>query len=734
MNTMSDTEQKLCLAVSWLASQLLTDDIATAIASSQLSDDTLAVILATLLVMIPEFSDADAVTGLVNTILSPSNTDYVDTEEALGMLITRHPELSTVCGSHTYSRFNALRTYVTAEAELLKLSSSPSSAGFAKAYIRKNNLLVHDLRFSTFAVPQLEFDTWQQGIVAPLTWLQQLSSNISLVEFESLSESDAFDYLVSFVTEANVDAVCENVLNPYLRYTTYQILINWLFQQERSTSSLETKYHILKSLVVFFATRLLLEDLEKLVNVFLSLCYCCPSVSLPIFLSIKETLAVLSDLNLPQGKPGFETSQTLENATVFDFSQLGICQPTKVSIKHLSTVIETAEQLYLNNLSFMDILHLSSATAEQQMLQLETLFSRTVPQITSAKDWTAFVSSTYRLYSHSQIFSQIKREDFNWYVFQTLVTHQQYTVLEASRSSIAQLGELDSQRVSKELASRFWLEVEQATNLNSSLSHLSSAKLILRLMGDEYPHCKSAMTVFDTLKNFKFHLEKNVPVTPYALLKQIRANYFVVLERILELNSKSYYAPEKLKRLSYEMDAISVNHRTTVEQDLRLMTLCAESALADDNFKYAYNFATKLLKEHSKEELHPFWLTFYQVGRYTSPSWSEEVREIWQQQLEVLSQTLLLLPDNQLEIKKLVLDQWYTLNARLRETGQNLSLNEERAEKGLEKRFTAALASGVKELGIDRKHALQAANDTTEKVSNLLVSGLGWAIGATPPA
>lgn len=201
---------------------------------------------------------------------------------------------------------------------------------------------------------------------------------------------------------------------------------------------------------------------------------------------------------------------------------------------------------------------------------------------------------------------------------------------------------------------------------------------------------------------------------------------------ILEHNPKSYLAFEKLFRILNDLMLYFDEDGELEQSDTngcfdRLKSACIESALIDNNFSYAYKQSMELIDHFAKSSsIDGFWLTFYQVGKYVSPNWIDEDSEsnrleIMIKQRELLSQTLQKIDcDGHV---KVILDQWNRLNEKIEHDYQSI---DQLKFAGFE---TKSDAKGP-ELSQVELNMARLPDKAGEKISNLFVSGLGWAIGA----
>ncbi|RLV89161.1 hypothetical protein JA1_005328 [Spathaspora sp. JA1] len=163
-------------------------------------------------------------------------------------------------------------------------------------------------------------------------------------------------------------------------------------------------------------------------------------------------------------------------------------------------------------------------------------------------------------------------------------------------------------------------------------------------------------------------------------------NLLELITIISQQNPKSYISFEKLFQVISDLSIyFQSNQQDTYFNKVKIA--CIESSLIEDNFNYAYTQTMQLFP------MCKDWIIFYQVGKYISPDWDTAPLYILIKQREILGLILEHFDEN----FKMVLDQWDRINSQIEQyqVGQQVS----------------------REVGRD-------------VISNLLVSGLGWAIGA----
>lgn len=305
-----------------------------------------------------------------------------------------------------------------------------------------------------------------------------------------------------------------------------------------------------------------------------------------------------------------------------------------------------------------------------------------------------------------------------------------------------------------------WELVRLASNIDERIGKMKLASECLDLLSviamddsieqeqkgviSKFKHLQKAL---NQLKNFKLVIEKNSPVTPqqiFCLLGQhgdeeVPSAIFLI-SQILEQNPKSYLAYEKLYRISIDFSIFSGIEVTDNFLPM-VQSACIESSLVDDNFSFAYKQSKAMfdyyVSKKQSEQLGKFWLTFYQVGKYILTEWFNDYDEkvsaskidILRKQKEVLSLTLKLTrpSDSTVDNSRLIIGQLRHVNEEIRrwyiEDDTQRAETTQRAVRSTQTQIQSNIKEIISEVSASRTHA-------SEKLSNLLVSGIGWAIGA----
>ncbi|GEQ67464.1 hypothetical protein JCM33374_g1129 [Metschnikowia sp. JCM 33374] len=307
---------------------------------------------------------------------------------------------------------------------------------------------------------------------------------------------------------------------------------------------------------------------------------------------------------------------------------------------------------------------------------------------------------------------------------------------------------------------KFWELFDSASNLDDRIGKLKLATNCLDILdtisrkdglSDENKKVviktKHLLKAIHSLKNFKLVLVRNSPVTPKQILDRITSSsseekypQFTVISSILEQNPKSYLAHERLHKIVNDL-GIFADFDLSIVSFPRIQSACVESALIDGNFDFAYKqtkaLITYCIETKNTECFNDIWLMFYQVGKYISSEWfgdydakiqDEKIGVLFKQR-EILSLAIKYTKPNTFttDNSRLLVGQFRHVNQEIQkwheEAGLHRSDEVQDAFQSTQKQIQENITGLLNE-------ASHSKNQASEKISNLFVSGLGWAIGA----
>lgn len=480
----------------------------------------------------------------------------------------------------------------------------------------------------------------------------------------------------------------------------------------------------------------------------------------------KLDLASTNDLlDLAYNKERFLNYPTFE--AFFMSSENGLSplfKPVKDRVLFLLHIVKTCKTLFLiNKLTLGKYLEWKFTSQSYDTKEKE--FAK-ILLLLDTKNWDVILDAAL-IYANCFI---LDKEDKKSQIDELTITHFLRCKLfdEVSHIYFEKGMSVSSEKFFGLVYAYLWTSIKGASNLNDNIGKLLEAKKCIKLLQEciktsavseenkrELAKVQHLLDAFSKLKHFRIVLVKGEPATPNSLILKYcqisNGERFDLMSEnspigliglILEQNTKSYLAFEKLFKVLNDLllfcEFQFSNHNFYFN---KLKTLCIESALVDDNFKFAYEASTELLDHlitNSSMDINDTWLTFYQVGKYVSPSWfSDECQDKSQRvqvlikQRDLISKTIKYIQPhpNAIDNSRLMLGQFMKLNAEIESwylnECENPSYNN-RSSKDIISENTTNLANEI------IADATSTTAQASEKLSNLFVSGLGWAIGANP--
>lgn len=599
----------------------------------------------------------------------------------------------------------------------------------------------------------------------------------SAVKFHEICQMHSSDSLfealispvsrTSFAGRLSVGNWMDNVIVPILAWKNYDMspVEKWMFATDNSTPRKQQLWN-----TVFFSFvkhEVPFENYLSIVKNFIINSYYDTTKDnnmssiemLKTFDLIRESIIALIPI-APKGQNVAFGDVTYENedfATVEEFagnsSLTPLFEATKDNLISLSEIIDTCSKLYpINQITvgkFLKLKYSRDTSKEDFRREVSRILVGLRPHNATQ------LLSTLDLFK-SVFIQQDEDEDLNVLVTERFLLNNLFDrVVEFYES-----GKISAEILYNLVVKKIWDSITNATSFDDrsgKLHEASSCIAIADKMGqdlsksnrEEIVKLKHLMKVFSNVKNFRLQLDRKSPV-PYDLIKrfgslpsneELRTDLESVspmglITSILEQNLKLYLAFERLFKILNDFllflndDIIDSSYYFQ-----RLMAACIEASLIDNNFNYAYKKSVELLEQYADDNLNHMWMTFYQVGNYKSPDWSmgqsiESQRvEILTKQSEILAKYLKTIDrmDVSSDNSRIIVSQWDKVNEALDEWYEQFEAQRERTNTTSSRQLQENITATAQEILNDAANTTSQASD---KLSNLLVSGLAWTIGA----
>lgn len=214
-----------------------------------------------------------------------------------------------------------------------------------------------------------------------------------------------------------------------------------------------------------------------------------------------------------------------------------------------------------------------------------------------------------------------------------------------------------------------------------------------------------------------------------------------IIHRILELNPKAYFDYQTLASVADQLHFSHYGSYNKEETSVRVKSMCVQAALASDDFRSAYNYCLSGLvgDTHSTSIF-----ACLSVGKYVSPEWDRVPRAILEDQLTILSHILQICTTDDILTILSVWKAKENLLALYWKEEEELAGNSNSYIGGITdfgpsstkspimsaSKIAKALSSSASEFTRGNREIPDNHTRKRDQISNLLVSGLGWAIGA----
>lgn len=604
---------------------------------------------------------------------------------------------------------------------------------------------------------------------------------------KTTSPAELFNSLITPLNSSSYSQKVEptkwmhKVILPVLQWkgSDLQPLRDWMFHNEHINDKFYSqKQNIWLSIInSFLNSDIPFESFKEILEFYIAACYydfiSTSKISslemLQCFDLIKETCSTMIPI-LPSGdsvklSTEFFLEEKFENLQ--DFKTNSSLKPyfeaTKFNVISLSEMIDTCTQLYpINQLTVPKYLSLKYSKSNIDDSKRE--ISKIINGLKTSN--SSQLLNSLRLFKSNFINDEESLRSIDFLVIDRFLFNNLFEIVNTFYDE-HNLG-ITPNQLFELLLKKFWDSVNNSTNFDERVGKLRDASNCVIIFdklsrdGDlkdenkaEIIRLKHLLKVFANIKNFKLQLDKLKSSTPQDVIKRfgsLPSNQELVTEMessspmglattILEQNPKSYIAFEKLfKILNDFLLYLDDSNSNPAYYFQRLNGACIEAALIDSNFNYAYKKSTELLEHYEGERsgnLNSMWMTFYQVGNYHSPDWNMDYNkidsgkvEILLKQSEVLSKYLRVIDrtDVSIDNSRIIVEKWEDVNELIDQWySQVETMQKANNSKTTSRQLQQNITTTANEILSD---AANTTNQASEKLSNLFVSGLGWALGA----
>ncbi|CAH2353632.1 hypothetical protein CLIB1423_11S04170 [[Candida] railenensis] len=637
----------------------------------------------------------------------------------------------------------------------------------------------YDAYFSLLA-GYIPFERWYIGEFKPFIYYNQRAAKlpISYTEYWDLDFDGKFSLFIQNLNQNNCKEWLNSVILPLIDYNGghFHLLAEWLFLSEEERNLINS-YKLWSSVLITLRGN---SGQLELMNYYIASCYyytiwhaesqISQMQNIKIHDSIREALSNINGIDessvvdTPQLSALLSTSYTSFHSFVNDPATSFLVESPSLllDIIHVCEKLNTTTKLSIHD--FIDLKYKSNSLSRQKE-------AMKIMNGVNETNWKLVLESL-EIFKGAFI-DQSSEESISLtkLVINRFLQANLFKVVDELYKTGAIQIEVDE--YFQVLQAKFWEFFQLSTNLNDKIGKLHLAHELIPLFNtitsnqklnekcaSQIIQIKHLLKAISNMKNFKIVIERGVPVTPGQIINQYSSFHsesnspMDLISLILEQNPKSYLAYEKLYRILNDLilGIPNIDSSSIVDGSIaRLKSTCIEAALIDNNFQFAYTKSMELF-EHFRTDVEEdsiiskTWLTFYQVGKYVSPSWYDDEgdkdgiarnkidtllkqREILSLLLKFNSSIKVTSSDNsrlilgQLAKLNYDIEEWYESEVEWKSQGKTLGRSSI-GGSSFENQKIGAIAGDIV------NEATHTTHQASEKLSNLFVSGLGWAIGA----
>ncbi|KAM9927288.1 hypothetical protein OXX59_002647 [Metschnikowia pulcherrima] len=593
-------------------------------------------------------------------------------------------------------------------------------------------------------------------------------------------------YNESLVSKLSPRAYFSHVILPLASYNQNNLgpISVWMFEQHSGCTNI-TEFQLwdelLRTILSFHnhrGNKFTKTDYEGLIRHFIFACLyfglyksekSSSFAQANIQIQIRDTLQYLVEMiGEPDFQPTFDlgTLEFPEYESLVHFATEPPSHVKQITDMSLEKSINIVLQIYstccalhsMNDLTVKKYFELKSqSTSHPHWFHKEVMkiFSRAGPQNFDQTLSALSVFSDSFLSQSSETVSQLDQ-----LVFDNLLQHEHFDQAVSYLNELTSERKMSTQTAYEAVSRKFWDLFENASNLDDRIGKLKLATNCLDLLDTiskestltkehrmSVVKIKHLLKALHSLKNFKLVLVRNQPVTPKQILDRVTSAgseekypQFTIISSVLEQNPKSYLAHERLYKIVNDL-AIYADLDLSVVSFPRIQSACVESALIDGNFDFAYKQTKALITYYvdtqNTETFNDVWLMFYQVGKYISSDWfgeydaevQEEKIRVLIRQREILSLAIKHSKPNAFttDNSRLLIGQFRHVNSEIKKWHEEAELHRSEEVQDAVQSTQQQIQENITGILNEASHSQKQAS---EKISNLFVSGLGWAIGA----
>ncbi|ODV94663.1 hypothetical protein PACTADRAFT_3547 [Pachysolen tannophilus NRRL Y-2460] len=701
-----------------------------------------------LLVLLPDsFNDFDQLFAYINEDFA----HHIDHEI--------NKEIDKLSIAIVEKRFNSLSKFIDQRCSVLKYNSvTYDEFNFIRSRFSSINGLIGDYSTlfqkytSLLNLKNKQVQDWYEGLIIPLINLQD---NLSIPNLLVLNDLGNYEILSLMLSNLSGRTLNQSV-SPFLRIANkgdFSIFNNWFLNYVNSNLLVSDESILVQNysnlLVSIFQNEPFLisfiendhENYLKFSSIVLAAFYLCPIVNEKILTYMKNIIFLVEDSIELKEVDGNNPMDGQDIELINNVEELLLKYPhlkSPQSLFSLMKLITSYEKLYQCNLSFKDILKMSSSSYELQLSVLLKLIDEN-RKIPNDSNWLTLINSIYWLLEHTKVFNRLDKAEVDLILFKNLISLNKYTLL--IKGKFLETFKINSVIKKKLLIDNFWIYFKSMNSINVKNN-------------DKYQNC---CDILNCLSMIKFDKDNDciILINLLEILGRVSSYKFLsikpaslldltpneVIDKIFELNDI-----EKIDTNAYELFKsviIGLNNDDELLKELHSVIGTSaddlESQLADipkctnplllrllirqiqfqcstsssDSFPDLLKLANSVLDSRKLHSKHPAilnilqenWLVFYQLTNYQLVDKRKmtalEISTIMQKKLLLLSKLLEVVEN--IDYNNYILTRYLALQKELNESITKLdedreySNNKNSNSLDFESRVTRALASSAKD-------------------------------------
>ncbi|ODQ63695.1 secretory pathway Sec39 [Nadsonia fulvescens var. elongata DSM 6958] len=630
---------------------------------------------------------------------------------------------------------------------------------------------------------------WYLGVCVPVqTYITKFNLTVSLERFEARTPLENVQLLLSHTSSKTITADITQLIKAYLNYCkSWSSFWHWVVERAshdfsiihelviapKELQSFDQVEFTKACLAAIYQSKNIDSKTLNLMNTVIS------SLNRDLFFHKAEPN---TQATIPDSENSLDTF-ALESLDLLSIENCPLYELTIANYELLNCLVRAATILQHNitDITIRKLCEIKFAgeVAEQRYYITRLLYDQDLTRVSSSK-LSGIIHDISWLINDSKIFSHVSFQDIAKDILEAALLAGQFEFVQSLfiPENLIPLQEMEN--IVLRVFNTFY---DKASNGNKTRGHMKSAAATLYTMSQfpthsaEYLRYQRLLDAAHALCFYSLTLKQGVPFKPIDL--KLHADPLEIIQKTLSLNAGSYKRPEEFIRIAEDIiygtnnETTILLNSTTVSTEIRVKAICIQEALINNDFDVAYEYCMEYLVGNNQEWKRSThyqeiaWTTCFLIGKYCSADWDVCPINIAQKQMKILSVALKICPKESFDQvlkawrqKELEMNDHKTpeysnsssfvqFPVSLHDVLSRRSQTEiDNASKSLSplhnalgsdahatshhsaSRIARALASSASAFSEANEDSLNLGAKK-DQISNLLVNGIGWAIGAS---